>query len=318
MQTINCILTGKDVDCERGKNHYHYTLNIANNEVVIFICASCKNTIKCNVPPYVIEGLIANKKWPERSEIVSKTCTLESKVADSETIIFPDFLRSAEYPKTPKEKLEHLFLYLFNMQTFDGESFQIEVLENEFLLKNYFQNLTECVFYLKGLQEQGLIHFQSHALDDSTATIGITHLGLNKSIELTEEGDKSKKCFIAMSFDSSTKEAREAIREALNETGYEAIIIDEQIIDSERTINDEIIASLKRCKFCIADFSLHSKGVYFESGFALGQGKKVIYTCSKTEFDKAHFDIKPLQHIIYETTEQLTKDLINKIEAFIN
>ena len=69
------------------------------------------------------------------------------------------------------------------------------------------------------------------------------------------------------------------------------------------------------------DFSLlnvwDSKGVYFESGFALGQGKKVIYTCSNTEFANAHFDIRPLQHIIYETTEQLTKDLINKIEAFI-
>ena len=121
-----------------------------------------------------------------------------------------------------------------------------------------------------------------------------------------------------MSFDPSTKEAREAIRKALKETGYEAVIIDEQIIDSERTINDEIIASLKKCKFCIADFSLHSKGVYFESGFALGQGKKVIYTCNKTEFENAHFDIRPLQHIIYETTDQLTKDLINKIEAFIN
>ncbi len=121
-----------------------------------------------------------------------------------------------------------------------------------------------------------------------------------------------------MSFDPPTKPIREAIRKALTLTGYEAIIIDEQIIDSERTINDEIIASLKKCKFCIADFSLHSRGVYFESGFALGHGKKVIYTCGKEEFTKAHFDIKPLQHIIYETPEQLTKDLINKIEAYIN
>lgn len=315
---MKCTLTGKEVNYERYENHYSYTLEVADNKVNIFICSSCKPNIKTNVQPYIIEGLIANKKWPERSEIVSEKCDLQNKIANGETIVFPDYLRSADYPKTPKEKLEHLFLYLFNMQTFDGKQFRIELLKNDFLVKNYFQNLAECVFYFKGLEEQGLIDLQTHISDGSIITIGITHSGLNKSIELTEEGIKSNKCFIAMSFDPSTKDAREAIRKALVETKYEAIIIDEQIIDSDRTINDEIIASLKRCKFCIADFSLHSKGVYFESGFALGQGKKVIYTCSKAEFGDSHFDIKPLQHIIYQTTEQLTEDLINKIEAYIN
>lgn len=318
MQTMKCVLTGKEVNYKTSANHYQYRLNIADNEVNIFVCAGCRNNLICSVPPYVVEGLIANNKWPKRSEIVSESCKLEGKIANGETIVLPDFFRSAEYPKTPKEKLEHLFLYLFDMQSYDGEQFRIEPRKDDFLVKNYFQNLEECVFYLNGLEEHGWIDLQTHASDGSVMTVAATHLGLHKSIELTEEGDKSNKCFIAMSFDPSTKEAREAIRKALNETGYEAIIIDEQIIDSERTINDEIIASLKRCKFCIADFSLHSKGVYFESGFALGQGKKVIYTCSKEEFDNTHFDIKPLQHIIYETTDQLTKDLINKIKAFIS
>lgn len=99
---------------------------------------------------------------------------------------------------------------------------------------------------------------------------------------------------------------------------YEPIIIDEEQIASDRTINDEIIAGLKRCKFCVADFSLHRNGVYFESGFALGQGKKVIYLCSREEFASAHFDIKPLQHIIYDSQEQLLRDLKFKIQAFID
>jgi hypothetical protein len=185
-------------------------------------------------------------------------------------------------------------------------------------LKNYFQNIKEAFFYIQGLAEKDLISYDVFSPDNSFLEIRISHLGLNKAIELMEEGNKSNKCFIAMSFDPSTKPIREAIRAALKETGYEAIIIDEQNVDSDRTINDEIIASLKKCKFCIADFSLHSKGVYFESGFALGQGKKVIYTCSKEEFQNAHFDIKPLQHIIHETPEELTKALINKIEAYIN
>ena len=120
-----------------------------------------------------------------------------------------------------------------------------------------------------------------------------------------------------MSFKKETAEIRSAIKKALDLTGFIPILIDEQNVDSDKTINDEIIANLKRCKFCIADFTFHSMGVYFESGHALGQGKKVIYTCREDEFANAHFDIRPLQHIIYETTEQLTKDLVNKIDAWI-
>ncbi|HYC86761.1 MAG TPA: hypothetical protein VEB86_16125, partial [Chryseosolibacter sp.] len=82
-------------------------------------------------------------------------------------------------------------------------------------------------------------------------------------------------------------------------------------------INDAIIVGLKQSKFCIADFCGHKNGVYFEAGFVVGQGKPVIYTCSKTEFAKAHFDIKPLQHIIYITPEELEEKLILKIDAWI-
>jgi hypothetical protein len=313
-----CLLTGRDVQIKHSSTHLYYTLNLAGEEVVIFICDSCKGKIDFNVPAFIIDGLIANKIWPERIELISKSWKLSTNIANSETVVLREYLRIADYPKTPKDKMDNLILYLFNLQKYDGESMRIEIKENNFIIKNYFKNPAECAFYLVSLAEQELIHLVKQIANETVFTLNLTHSGLSRMIELTEEGEKSNKCFVAMSFNPSTKNAREAIRKAILETGYEAVIIDKQIIDSERTINDEIIASLKKCKFCIADFSLHSKGVYFESGFALGQGKKVIYTCSKTEFENAHFDIRPLQHIIYETTDQLTEDLINKIEAFIN
>ncbi|TSJ46574.1 hypothetical protein [Fluviicola chungangensis] len=321
MNTMTCLLTGKEVDYQDHENYVSYSLNIADNEVDIFICRKCKKKISIDEKyHHIIEGLIANNKWPERCEIVSESCNLPSKLPNGETIVLPSYLQTADYPKTPKDKIENLFFYLFKHQTYDGEVFRIDTSLSNFLLKNYFQNVQEADFYIRGLEEKELITSNRKNLvyPNRAMNIEITHSGLNKAIELMEEGDKSNKCFIAMSFNPATKDTREAIRKALKDTGYEAIIIDEQTIDSDKTINDEIIASLKRCKFCIADFSFHSNGVYFESGFALGQGKKVIYTCSKEEFGKAHFDIKPLQHIIYESPEQLTKDLINKIEAYIN
>ena len=259
---------------------------------------------------YLFHALLLNNKWFDQS---LNFVTIES---------LKQLISQREFPKTPQQKTEALFYQLYKLQKEDGQAVKIfDILFKQGAWRIFFfKSVAETMFYFQHLENQGLIKMVlSKGGDvDLVSSYNITYFGLEHAIKLEGEGDKSKKCFIAMSFDPSTKEAREAIREALHKTGYEAVIIDEQIIDSERTINDEIIASLKRCKFCIADFSLHSKGVYFESGFALGQGKKVIYTCSKSEFANAHFDIKPLQHIVYETTEQLTKDLINKIEAYIN
>jgi nucleoside 2-deoxyribosyltransferase len=130
-------------------------------------------------------------------------------------------------------------------------------------------------------------------LNHSNNVIGVyfSIQGLNKAISLFQEGENSNKCFIAMSFDSKMAETREIIKQVLKKTGYEPIIIDEEHLNSDQTINDAIIANLKKCKFCIADFSKHSNGVYFESGFALGQGKKVIYLCSDDEFKNTHLTL---------------------------
>lgn len=259
---------------------------------------------------YLFYSLLLNNRWFEDEKNYITIDALQR------------LLTERDYPKTPSQKSENLFLHLLRLQKEDGQ----EVKVHEILWKNggwrmlYFKSFLECAFYLDHLENEGLVTLfkTSFGDHDLAHTFSITYKGLSYAMKLQEEGTKSKKCFVAMSFNPSVAPIREAIRNALLETNYEAVIIDEQNIDSDRTINDEIIASLKRCKFCIADFTLHSNGVYFESGFALGQSKKVIYTCRQDEFANAHFDIRPLQHIIYETTDQLTKDLVNKIRAYID
>jgi hypothetical protein len=184
----------------------------------------------------------------------------------------------------------------------------------------YFKSVKELNYYVEALAGSGLIDAKFNQTKDRPGLLDnfrITFEGLNYYLKITTEGENSNKCFIAMSFKPETIEIRQAIKEALEETDFEPILIDEQNIDSDKTINDAIIANLKKCKFCIADFTFHSNGVYFESGFALGQGKKVIYTCRQDEFSNAHFDIRPLQHIIFDTPEDLKQKLKNKIEAWI-
>lgn len=120
-----------------------------------------------------------------------------------------------------------------------------------------------------------------------------------------------------MSFGNDMKETRNAIKKACLKTGFTPILVDEVHYDSDTTINDAIIANLRKSRFCIADFTEQKDGVYFESGFALGEGKQVIYACQKEWFNKSHFDTNHFPHIVYETPEELTDALVNKIEAWI-
>lgn len=152
---------------------------------------------------------------------------------------------------------------------------------------------------------------------DKPHKLRITFKGLNYYLELAERGDLSNKCFVAMSFDSQMKETRETIREVILQNDFDPIIIDEQLIDSSQTINDAIISAIKSCKFCVADFSQQKDGVYFESGFAVGLGKQVIYTCNSDWFKKSHFDTNHFPHIIYESKLDLAEKLDMKIKAWI-
>ena len=58
-------------------------------------------------------------------------------------------------------------------------------------------------------------------------------------------------------------------------------------------------------------------GVYFEAGFALGLGLRVVYTCRKDEVDKLAFDTRQYSHILWEKPEDLREALANRIVALI-
>lgn len=228
------------------------------------------------------------------------------------------------YPKTPKDKMDDLLKTLYLFQKYDGEEVNIRELAQTpaFWYKHFFKNSDECGFYFRILQSQNLIEatFTGRTLTDTTIfpiDYQLTLHGLNYYLEITESGRLSNKCFVAMSFSDTTKEIREAIREALKSTGFDEIIIDEQHINSDTTINDRIIAELKGAKFCIADFTEQKRGVYFESGYAIGQGKPVIYCCRNDHWKDTHFDTKHFAHILYDNPTELKVALINKINAWI-
>lgn len=263
---------------------------------------------------YLLAGAILNKQLfdKEENEVYWFTLTSDSIQAKLNKIV---------YPKTPKAKLDNLLKSLYQLQDFDGEHVDIINITTkpDFYYKHFFKSESECIYYLKELDYQGLINckFLDHDNLDVPLEFNITFKGLNYYLELTEQGDLSNKCFVAMSFDPLMKETREAIKKAILENHFEPIIIDEQLIDSSQTINDAIISAIKGCKFCIADFSQQKDGVYFESGFAVGLNKPVIYTCHHDWFTESHFDTNHFPHIIYKSHKDLIEKLDMKIKAWI-
>jgi hypothetical protein len=315
MRLKRCPLTHADIThfIENG-NSFSYITSKFQRRFSFTFCKNCYDKIDFH-HDYIIVGLILNNKIPN---IEGKVIHWDEQ-EDINSLSIRSLLEIANYPRTPKEKFDLLFARLYDR--FELKEFMSDEAGNDglFLASSYLLQ-SEFDIYFDAIVSEGYIQKSERYIAKyagNQTLYRISYKGMNYFEKQRDDGFTSKNCFIAMSFQPETAIIRSAIKQAVIKTGFHPILVDEQHVSSERTINDEIIASLKKCKFCIADFSYHKNGVYFESGFALGQGKQVIYTCEKEQFANAHFDIKPLQQIIYRTPDELEQKLISKIEAWI-
>lgn len=262
---------------------------------------------------HILHGLILNGKFPPEYNNKSGPLLTNEKL---EKIINESIV-----PTTPDKKIENLLTYLHSLQEFEGSA--IKFPENEssqdLAKRLYFKNYREMIFYLFTLLKQGLLDGRDASTKDGTSLIDIklTYEGLAKVIELYESGNQSDRCFVAMSFSKELANTRESIKSAVHETGFKPILIDEIHYNSDVTINDALVAEIKKCKFLVADFTQHKHGVYFEAGFALGLKKPVIYLCNQEDFSNTHFDTNHYPHIIYVELDELKENLKTKIEAWI-
>lgn len=158
-----------------------------------------------------------------------------------------------------------------------------------------------------------------------------------RRIEEIETNIDSSQCFVAMWFDVSMNDARnEGIIPAIVSAGYNPLIIDQEEFIGK--IDDKIIAEIKRSRFIVADFT-HRKadirdgkcqeteeghrrlgargGVYYEAGFAEGLGLDVIPTCRSDMINEIHFDTRQLNHIVWDSPEDLRERLENRIRRVI-
>ena len=186
-------------------------------------------------------------------------------------------------------------------------------------------SLEELIFWIKTLTERKLLKEKGQTY---MVTRGGIRLDIPSHIQITGSGwdyldeykrqkpKDSKKAFIAMWFDKSMDPILDnAIYPAVEEAGYEPIRIDR--VEHIDKVDDKIIAEIRSSKFLIADLTGHRNGVYFEAGFALGLGIPVVWCVREDQLDKAHFDVRQFNCVVWKNPQEYKEKLINRIKAAI-
>ena len=127
--------------------------------------------------------------------------------------------------------------------------------------------------------------------------------------------------FIAMAFRLTTSDEllTNGLKPGIQNAGYFAQRIDKK--EHINRIDDEIVAEIRKSKFVVADLTDNNAGAYYEAGFAMGLGKRVIWTCEEHELteQKPHFDVRQYNILPWkrENLSDFAKRLTLLIEATI-
>ncbi|MEZ4814320.1 MAG: hypothetical protein R3A80_03825 [Bdellovibrionota bacterium] len=217
------------------------------------------------------------------------------------------------------------------------EAFALFTVDNKDLIETGIVSRTEAGIILGHLKDKRLINFTvdgkiknytqlSIFLD--TYKINITVDGWN-SLRILNTEKNNNKVFIATAFnwpesDETRIEAIAAIKRACLRLGYVADTVSQ---NHTGNITDKIISEIKSCKFLIAEFTYHNRGVYFESGYARGLGKEVFhvvmdgFTEQAPEFDKEnkriHFDLAQVIFRKWKRADELENELYDWIKALV-
>jgi hypothetical protein len=167
----------------------------------------------------------------------------------------------------------------------------------------------------------------------------LTLRGWEIAERLRQQVVEGRQAFIAMWFHPGMDQAFEAgFAPALRECGYQPFRIDRS--PHENKIDDEIIANIRKSRILISDLTGARPNVFYETGFAAGLGRKVLFTChaqhvghylacqphsetppapiSESWFDQISrlaFDVRQYPVLRWHSPDDLKKQLKDRIEA---
>jgi hypothetical protein len=312
--------------------------NYTSSREYITNCPTCGQYMTTSQEEFLIKQLFEMDK-----ELIGKQYLFSSYLAEQNergnTFIeltsdkIKTIYSSGTIPTSIHDRIDRILERIFLRSTYFNQLFRYDYFDYN---KQYAQNTQEyesmlSVLFKKEYLGKGQIASQAYITLNGIDYLESRNISIN-----------SNQCFVAMWFNVEMLELfKNTIKPLVDSLGYNTIII--PMVEHNGSINDHIIAEIKKSKFIIADFSGNRGGVYFEAGFALGLGKQVIWTCKKDYFNteikklirgkiegdiekeveiieksEIHFDINHYNFIVWETIEELCEKLKNRIEATIN
>ena len=227
-----------------------------------------------------------------------------------------DFIK--DFPDTPLEQFNRALLNLGRVTKNNPfQAIQIDESKSNILFLRDKTQLATIIHFFEGNQ---FIKIQTDLSDvsESCYLIVITPYGWERISELQKYyKENSSKAFLAMWFDKTTENFRKAVQKGAELAGYQLLVVDEE--HHNDFIMNKVLNMIDEAKFVITDFTCVPEddckpeenikvkggirgGVYFEAGYAKGQGKEVIMTCndSLAACKRRHFDVDQINTIFWK------------------
>lgn len=246
-------------------------------------------------------------------------CILRNRFEDDQKIYvdreyLTNFMKTFPIPRGVIETM-YLFIQHLSVKAVDGKDKFIPIYSRRDFPLIFAKSYDEFKFYIEKMIKMGLIEKHEPVEEPNDYALRLTIKGWNTAERIARTSPaKSRQAFVAMWFDESMDDAwSNGFEVALSTTGYKPIRIDKK--EHVNNIVDEILVDIRSSRLFVADFTNQRQGVYFEAGYALGNGIPVIWTCREDDLSKLHFDIKQYNHIVWKNTDDLRGKLTNRVNA---
>lgn len=309
--------------CKTSSNIVKQTYEVGRTESSVLLgdyyevdCPRCDKYVIRNSNPESLIGELSEQQianisyWLRHNQTTDESPTIDNTNVNA--------LKNLRIPSVG-EIADRLIVYFSKMYSKPGQYINtnlfvprllaevgcIDAQALQYIIENYLLKTKE---YIQEVDVRG----------DGSCRYKISPKGWEYIESLKEINPDSRIGFVAMWFDESVREIYEqGIKIGIEQAGYDPLRIDFK--EHNNRIDDEIIATIKRCKFLVADLTGQRGGVYFEAGYALGLGLPVIWTCDSKHLKKVHFDTRQYYFITWDRDKlnDLRDKLRYRIEATI-
>jgi hypothetical protein len=248
---------------------------------------------------------------PYRISAALRRISDAGSVADIGTGNIKNLAESVSPPKDPLEAIDRLLQSIVERSERSDRFVPISYATDYPLV--CAQNPSEFQYYV---EKAGDLRYLEQHNEPSGASYRLSLEGWKHFAQIRSAPTQSDVVFVAMWFDKSLDTIWDnGFKPAIHDAGLKPLRIDLQ--EHNEKICDRIIAEIRTCSFMVADFTGQRGGVYFEAGFAMGQGKPVIWTVREGDMAQLHFDTRQYNHIPWLGADDLHKKLLNRIRATI-